>query len=67
MGDGARRSLGLEVGERAGEEVIRPGEEARFCVPGRRGDGILTGEDIGRGFMIRIGLLLGDKASASNV
>lgn len=59
--------MGLEVGERTGEEVMRPGEEALFCVPGSKGDGILTGDDIGRGLMIRIGLLLGDRANASKV
>lgn len=59
--------MGLEVGERAGDVVMRPGDEARFCVLGSMGDGILTGDDKGRGLMIRIGLLLGDSAKASKV
>lgn len=67
MGEGARRSLGLEVGDFTGDVVMRPGEDARFCVPGSNGDGILTGDDMGRDLELRTGLLLGDKARASNV
>lgn len=69
MGEGARRNvLGLDRGERTGEEVILPGEEARLGeVQGLRGDGTLTGLDIGRGLMIRTGLEVGERARASNV
>lgn len=60
--------MGLDTGDRAGDVIILPGDEARFGdVLGLRGDGIRTGLDIGLGFIIRIGLDVGDKARASNV
>lgn len=69
MGEGARRSvLGLDTGERTGEEVILPGEEARLGeVQGLSGDGTRTGLDMGRGLMMRTGLEVGESASASSV
>ena len=69
MGEGARRSiLGLDTGERTGEEVILPGEEARLGdVQGLRGDWALTGLDMGRGLMMRTGLEVGERARASSV
>ena len=56
MGDGALRNLGLEVGDLLGD-----------CDADLRGVGILTGDDIGLGFIILTGLLDGDRDSASNV
>ena len=67
MGAGARLILGLEVGERPGDEVILPGDDALFCIPGGRGAGMCMGDDMGRGLVILTGLLLGDRAKASNV
>ena len=67
MGEGGRRSFGDDVGERQGEVSILPGDDARFCMPGVSGAWICMGDDMGRGLIIRTGLLLGESARASNV
>lgn len=50
MGDGARRSVfGLQTGDFSGDDVILPGDEARFGdEQGLSGEGTRTGLDIGR-------------------
>ena len=60
--------MGLEFGDLTdGPVIILPGDEARFCMPGGRGVGMCMGDDMGRGFIILTGLLLGERASASRV
>ena len=72
MGEGARlNALGLVTGDLIGEDVMRPGDDARLGdEQGFNGEGTRTGLDIGRwgiGFTSRIGEEVGDKAKASRV